>query len=174
MKEEFFKSTAHKSSQLCLLHSIRFWVVLSRIVILWFLIISTFSCIFQELISMYYTFRTVLKWKQKWIGNKSFFKWRVRNPCLFATAGYCSHLHKSAPSRQANCARDTLFNNGPGQANVRAARADIWQARPPQWQPHHWRVTPATAQFFCKIQTRLRSCWSGVIMIRDKWPKLLK
>ena len=73
----------------------------------------------QEL-SMYYTFRAVLnsKVKQKWIGNKSFFKWRVRNPCLFATAGYCSHLHKSAPSRQANCARDTLFNNGPGQANV--------------------------------------------------------
>ena len=69
---------------------------------------------------MYYTFRAVLnsKVKQKWIGNKSFFKWRVRNPCLFATAGYCSHLHKSAPSRQANCARDTLFNNGPGQANV--------------------------------------------------------
>ena len=69
----------------------------------------------QEL-SMYYTFRAVLnsKVKQKWIGNKSFFKWRVRNPCLFATAGYCSHLHKSAPSRQANCARDTLFNNGPG------------------------------------------------------------
>ena len=73
----------------------------------------------QEL-SMYYTFRAVLnsKVKLKWIGNKSFFKWRVRNPCLFATAGYCSHLHKSAPSRQANCARDTLFNNGPGQANV--------------------------------------------------------
>ena len=63
-------------------------------------------------------FSSCSKVKQKWIGNKSFFKWRVRNPCLFATAGYCSHLHKSAPSRQANCARDTLFNNGPGQANV--------------------------------------------------------
>ena len=31
---------------------------------------------------------------------------------------------------------------------IRAAMANCWQARPPQWQPHQRHAAPATAAFY--------------------------